>query len=106
MKILIGVLVLVWILLCIWGLHVLGDYNRFWVIMSNYYTTPWYSNSWLKEPYTMYKLSGFEFKEYWTKNAAGDDWYVREYDVHGKMFWTILEKRTAQRRDRRALGTL
>lgn len=54
----------------------------------------------------MYKLSGFEFKEYWTKNAAGDDWYVREYDVHGKMFWTILEKRTAQRRDRRALGTL
>jgi len=61
------------------------------VIKSNY-ETPWFSNDWFREPYTMFMLSGNNHRDYWTKNAVGDDWYVREITHKNKKFWTILKK--------------
>lgn len=72
------------------------DFISYQDISSSQYKTPWYSNSFMKEPYTTVRLSLADkanIKEYWTKNAIGsEDWFVREVQVDDKTFWTLLER--------------
>jgi ABC-type microcin C transport system permease subunit YejE len=72
------------------------DFVTFQNITSAQYKTPWYTNSFMKEPYTTVRLSladKVNVKEYWTKNAIGSqDWFVREVKVGETTFWTLLER--------------
>lgn len=67
-----------------------NDYFAFKNIMRNTYDTPWYNNSWVKQPYTLYQLSKHEGIIYETKNAVGSTWVVKETNIQGKNFWTVL----------------
>ena len=89
----------VWIFnLILWvslvSIRVIGDMYDYHSLMKSNYETPWFSNSWLQDPYTMYMLSGSNSRVYWTKNVVGDDWYVKEITHKNKKFWTVLKKIT------------
>lgn len=87
--ILLYALTLFWIFVLLTISRDVESYNS---IMSNGYETPWYDNSWIKQPYTSLRLMNSPYKDYWTKNVVGDDWYVRDVKHHGKEFWTILKR--------------
>ena len=76
-----------------WVIAGIADAIQFHEIQRGVYMTPWYSGNWLREPYTCFRvaLSG-NVREHWTKNAVGDDWYVREAVINEKEWWTILKK--------------
>ena len=58
------------------------------------YTTPWYENSWFKNPVLLSILSFYPKEEYWTMNGDGsEEWLVRDTTVKDKKFWTIIERR-------------
>jgi len=43
------------------------------------YKTPWYSTSWLAQPYTNLRLALHPDREYWTMNAIKNErWLVQE----------------------------
>lgn len=75
-------------------LHIGTDIHEYHSIIKGNYDTPWYDNSWFKQPYTMFRLSGADsVKDYWTENAIGNEkWHVREIQKDGKHFWTLLER--------------
>ena len=72
------------------------DFINFQYIILKEYKTPWYENSFIREPYTTVRLALADknnVKEYWTKNAIGsENWFVREVKVGEIEFWTILER--------------
>jgi hypothetical protein len=72
--------------------YIYGDIITFNSIMRGNYETPWYDGSFISQPYTYLQLSSQEHNDYWTKNAVGDSWYVRDVKYKGKTFWTILER--------------
>lgn len=71
--------------------HITQDAYDFHSVVDSSYNTPWYDNSWIKEPYTMIRLSNKKKVIYWTKNAVGDDWRVQDVHYKNTVFWTILE---------------
>lgn len=61
---------------------------------SSDYRTPWYSTSWLEQPYTNLRLLAQPASEYKTRNAIGtEQWLVRDVKVGSKTFWTILQRK-------------
>ena len=64
-------------------------------IKSSTYQTPWHSNSWIKQPYTEFKLLGMASNIYWTINYTGSQrWLVKDTYIGYKVYWTILERET------------
>ncbi len=84
------------VLLIFTSILTIKDFVSFQERTSAQYKTPWYTNSFMKEPYTTVRLSLADkpnVKEYWTKNAIGSqDWFVREVKVGETTFWTLLER--------------
>lgn len=69
------------------------DMIEFHRLSSGDYKTPWYSASWLKQPYTNLRLALLPAREYWTTNANGSErWFVREVTVGDVTFWTALQR--------------
>ncbi|MCK9435330.1 MAG: hypothetical protein M0R32_11115 [Candidatus Cloacimonetes bacterium] len=68
------------------------DAVQFHSIQRGSYETPWYDARWWKNPYTILRVFMAESNEHWTKNAVGDDWYVRETVINEKEWWTVLKK--------------
>lgn len=63
------------------------------------YKTPWYSASWLAQPYTNLRLALQPAREYWTMNAIKtEQWRIRETAVDNVVFWTALERIPADAR--------
>jgi len=76
------------------GMMIVGaDMVSYYSTLDSNYKTPWYSNSWTAQPYTMLMLSGEIHVDYWSKNGVGDDWLVRVVRHKGKSFWTVLEEK-------------
>jgi len=74
------------------GLIPVIDAVEFHAIQRGTYTTPWYDARWWKQPYTNARVMMAGHTERWTKNAVGDDWLVRESNIDGKQWWTVLKK--------------
>lgn len=68
------------------------DAIKFHDIQRGTYTTPWYDARWWRQPYTNARVRGAGYKDRWTKNVVGDDWLVREANIDGKQWWTVLIK--------------
>ena len=68
------------------------DVIEFHSIQRGNYDTPWYDARWWVEPYTNFRIMLADSNEHWTKNAIGDDWFVRETVIGEKEWWTILKK--------------
>ena len=64
------------------------DYQSLW---DTSYATPWYNSSWIKQPYTNLRLSFGKPQFCVTTNAVGDTWFVKETEIKGKTFWTIVQ---------------
>jgi hypothetical protein len=82
---------LLWLAALLYLVHFAVDALKFHEILRGNYGTPWHSSSWLAQPYTNLRLIGKPKSEYWTKNAVGDHWYVKDVTFDGKKFWTILK---------------
>lgn len=68
----------------------LVDFSNYQEIFKGSYETPWYSQNWLKEPYTNFKLFGYPATFYVTTNGdASQIWIVKEKRVGNKIFWTV-----------------
>lgn len=83
-------LTVVTLLLLTFSMFLANDYFQYKSIMRSTYTTPWYDNNWFKQPYTLYQISKHKNKIYETKNVVGDKWVVKETNIKGKLFWTVL----------------
>ena len=94
-----------WITLAIFllvaGFVCVEDAVTFHRVQRGIYMTPWYSPRWWRSPYTSFRVAMSSPRERWTKNAVGDDWYVREAVIDGKEWWTILKKVEASRYEHR-----
>jgi hypothetical protein len=53
------------------------------------YSTPWFDKSWVKEPYTNFRLSFSRPVYYITTNAVGDIWVIKQIPYRDKKFWTV-----------------
>ena len=53
------------------------------------YSTPWFDKSWVKDPYTNFRLLFGQTAYRVTTNGAGDIWVVKQVTYHGKEFWTV-----------------
>lgn len=75
--------------------YLLLDYYNFQSLVSNRYETPWFSNSFIENPYQMLVLNYFtddkDKKHYWTGNVY-ERWYLLEINFKNKKFWTIIER--------------
>ena len=80
--------------LVVWFLmYMIPDIMTFHEVTNSNYITPWYDTSWVQSPYTNFRLHGKPYKEYWTKNATGEDWFIRDIYFDGKhTFWTIIKR--------------
>lgn len=76
----------------IYSIIFINDFIEFKRIMKNNYNTPYHENSLMYEPYTYIKTKFADNKIYWTENAVGDKWLVKDSKINDKVFWTILEK--------------
>lgn len=74
-------------------LVVTNDAVEHFQILKGDYKTPWYDARWWKQPFTHFALDGKVENIYWTSNAVGQPWRVKETTVEDKTFWTIIEKR-------------
>tara|TARA_Y100000310_G_C19998614_1_gene497423 strand:+ start:21 stop:341 length:321 start_codon:yes stop_codon:yes gene_type:complete len=79
-----GVFALVW---------TIADIASFYRCLNNTsYFTPWYDNTFFKNPYTYTRVMLANPTNYWSKNAVGDDWLIQEATIEDKEFWTVLKK--------------
>lgn len=75
------------------GLLALPDALEFYQLIRGTYKTPWYSTSWLRQPFTNARLAMLPSQEYWTTNAIGTErWLVREVQFGDVVFWTTLQR--------------
>ena len=66
------------------------DFSTYQSIMEGTYDTPWYSQNWLREPYTNFRLSFYPSLFHIATNADHSQiWIEKEKKVGNKTFWTI-----------------
>ena len=84
---------------CVWGIlvtFILGifvsvkDFVNYQSIMERSHKTPWYDKSWVRQPYTNFRLSRYPSTYYITTNGIKSQmWVVKETKVGNKDFWTV-----------------
>ena len=52
----------------------------------------WYVLSWVKMPYTNFRLSSVPASDYWTTNGSGMMVLIRDVQYKGAGFWTELHR--------------
>lgn len=74
------------------GIHVWRDARSFQDLAASQ-QTPYFDTSWLRQPYTNYRLRAYPATERETMNAIGSErWLVREIKVGAATFWTVLRR--------------
>jgi hypothetical protein len=77
--------------------NIIEDVIDYHECKSSTYQTPWHSDSWIKQPYTEFKLWGMSNNIYWTKNyIRSQNWLVKDTYIGDKVYWTILERREVE----------
>ena len=73
--------------------HVSNDSYQYQTVKRSSYETPWYSNSWIKEPFTMLMLTtnGKDSRDYWKTNVMNEYQHIREITLNDKTYWTVLD---------------
>lgn len=68
----------------------LTDFFTYQSIMEGTYETPWYNQSWFREPYTNFRLSQYPSAFYLATNGDQSQiWIEKEKKVGDKIFWTV-----------------
>ena len=79
------------------GNLLIGAIN-FYDDMSNKDSSQWYEDSWIKNPVTKSIVYFSNNKTYWTKtDDNSEEWLVKETDIFGKSFWTLLKRQSASK---------
>jgi hypothetical protein len=66
------------------------DFHEYQSIMEGTYETPWYNQSWFREPYTNFRLSQYPSAFHLATNGDQSQiWIEKEKKVGYKIFWTI-----------------